>query len=68
MEATADCTTLTLLTREGALGITFPVRLTEQQYAKLLSCVSDCDTKQEMTEAISMVSNEWGIETIVDDG
>src|SRR4051812_45830369 len=32
MEATADCTMLTLLTREGALAITFPIRLTERQY------------------------------------
>jgi hypothetical protein len=61
-------TTLNLLTREGAVTVSYPVELTEEQYAKLYECVSECDTKQELRECIAMIANEWGIEPIIDEG
>ncbi len=61
-------TTLNLLTRDGAISVTFPGYLTGEQYAKLYECVVECDTKQALRECIAMVANEWGIEAIIDNG
>ena len=36
--------------------------------AESLSTMCEESSMSKMSEAISMVSNEWGIETIVDDG
>ena len=44
-------TTLNLLTRDGAVTVTFPGYLTGEQYAKLYDCIRDhSETRQELTE------------------
>lgn len=62
-------TILNLLTRDGAVTVTFEGYLTGEQYAKLYDCIRDySETRQELTERIAMVANEWGIKAIVDAG
>jgi hypothetical protein len=58
IEAAVDCTTLSLLTREAGLTVTFPMELTEAQYAKLYGCVAECDTKQALRDCIAIIANE----------
>ncbi|MBC7855799.1 MAG: hypothetical protein IAF94_20420 [Pirellulaceae bacterium] len=62
-----ESTSLNLLTRDGAVAVSFPVRLTGKQYAKLHDCLHECGTKQALRECIAMVAKEWGIEAIIDD-
>jgi hypothetical protein len=68
MSAKSPQTTLNLLTREGAVTVTFPVELTEDQYAKLYAFVVDAQTRQELKDCLAMVANEWGIKAVIDDG
>ena len=61
-------TPISLLTRDGAVTVTFEAYLTGEQYAKLLDCIRDySETRQELTERIAMAANEWGIKVIVDE-
>jgi hypothetical protein len=59
---------LNLLTREGAVAVTFATRLSDKQYAKLYDKVRGCETRQELRDSIVMVANEWGVKAIVDEG
>ena len=62
-------TTLNLLTRDGAVAVAFPGYLTGEQYGKLYDCIRDySETRQELTERIAMVANEWGVTAIIDEG
>ena len=62
-------TTLNLLTRDGAITVTFEGYLTSAQYAKLYDCIRDySETRQQLTERLAMVASEWGMKAIVDDG
>ena len=63
-----ETTTLNLLTREGAVTVTYAAKLTEAQYARLHECVIECDTKQQLRDLIAIVANEWGVKAIIDDG
>jgi hypothetical protein len=68
MQSTAKSTTLNLLTRDGSVTVTFPMELTEEQYAKLYALVVDAQTREELKDRIAMVANEWGVNAIVVDG
>ena len=62
-------TTLNLLTRDGAVTVTFPGYLTGDQYCKLYDCIRDySETRQELTERIAMVAKEWEVTAIIDEG
>lgn len=68
MESAADCKTFNFLTRDGAVAITFPAELTAEQYAQLLQCVIDCETKQQVKEYIAIMTNGWSMTATIDDG
>jgi len=60
-------TSISLLTREGALRATFRPALDADQYAALLQAVrNDGDTYDEMTELLKKVATAWGCEVIID--
>jgi hypothetical protein len=61
-------TSFQLLTRDGAVSVSFSTKLSASQYDTLYECVSDCGTRGELREHIAMLANEWGITAIVDDG
>lgn len=66
--ASMQSTTLNLLTRDGAVTVTYEAELSEPQYAKLYECVQEAQTRQELKECIAMAANEWGIKAIIDEG
>ena len=68
MQPIAETTTLNLLTRDGAVTVTFSAELTEEQYAKLYSFVVDAQTRQELKDCLVMVASKWGIVAVIDDG
>jgi hypothetical protein len=61
-----ECTSLNLLTRDGALGITFTPALTPDQYSELLGLAFDSGTADEMSAAIKSAAGRWGAEVVVD--
>lgn len=61
-----ECTTLNLLTRDGALGVTFRPALTPEQYSELYDLVGDADSADEMSAAVKIAAGQWGAEVVVD--
>ena len=61
-----ECTTLNLLTRDGALGVTFSPALSAQQYSELNDLAADADSADELSAAIKSAARRWGAEVIVD--
>lgn len=62
-------TTLSLLTRDGAVTVTFQGYLTSAQYAKLFESIQQySDSAIELKERIAMLANEWGLEATVENG
>ena len=60
-------TSISLLTREGALRATFRPALDADQYAALLQAVrSDGDTYSEMTDLLHKIAMGWGCQVIID--
>jgi len=68
MSSTAtSSTTLSLLTREGALTVTFFATLTPAQYALLLERVCQVSTADRMRESLTLLANQWGIRAMIED-
>ena len=61
-----DCTTLKLLTRDGALAVTFTPGLTPDQYSELYELVIDAETADEMTAVVKRAGLRWGADVVVD--
>jgi hypothetical protein len=60
-------TSISLLTREGALRATFHPALDADQYAALLQAIrNDGDTHAEMTELLTKIAIAWGRQVIID--
>jgi len=63
----SSSTTLNLLTRDGAVTVTFSTHLTGEQYTKLFDSIRDySESGFELKERISMLANEWGVDALVD--
>ena len=61
-------TTLNLLTRDGAVTVTFSTHLTGEQYTRLFDAIRDhSESGVELKERIAMLTNEWGLDARVDD-
>jgi hypothetical protein len=60
-------TSLSLLTREGAVDVTFAAVLTPEQYARFFECVQAVSTKAEMKACVDQFANEFDLEVAVDD-
>jgi len=61
-----ECTTLSLLTRDGAVAVTFTPALTAQQYAELYDLAFDADSADEMSSAVKSAAGRWGANVVVD--
>jgi len=59
-------TTLNLLTREGALCVTFSPALEARQYDALLEVVDDADTLKVLTERVMLIAQHWKREVVID--
>jgi hypothetical protein len=59
-------TSLSLLTREGAVEVTFAAVLTPEQYARFFECVQAASTKAEMKACIEHVADEFDLEVEMD--
>ena len=59
-------TSLSLLTREGAVEVTFAAVLTPEQYARFFECVQAATTKAEMKKCIQQVANEFDLDVAID--
>ena len=60
-------TSLSLLTREGAVVVTFAAILTPAQYAAFYDRVQEAATKAEMKACIDQVAQEMGVGVNVDE-
>jgi hypothetical protein len=64
---TMQSTTISLLTREGALSATFAPALSSEQYDQLSRELKrDGDTKAELTELLHQLAGAWRCRVIVD--
>jgi hypothetical protein len=64
----SGATTLNLLTRDGAVTVTFSTHLTGEQYTKLFDSIRDfSESRSELKERIAMLANEWGLDALADD-
>jgi len=61
-----ECTSLNLLTRDGALAVTFTPALTAQQYAELYDLACSADTANEMSSAVQSAAERWGTDVVID--
>ena len=67
MAAKKDQTTLNLLTRDGAVTVTFSAKLTAEQYAQLFELTRRAETKLDLEVVLASVASEWGIPTVIED-
>jgi hypothetical protein len=54
-------TRLHLLTRDGAIAVTFSATLTPEQYEEVYNCVSGVEDAAEMKECLTAIFGKWGI-------
>jgi hypothetical protein len=59
-------TSLTLLTREGAIVVAFGSVLTPEQYSRLFECVKEPISRSEMKACIAKVALEFGLTVVFD--
>jgi hypothetical protein len=59
-------TTLSLLTRDGAVTVTFSAKLTDEQYARLFELTRRAETKQDMEVILTSVAAEWGVPAVIE--
>jgi hypothetical protein len=59
-------TSLSLLTREGAIVVAFHSVLTPEQYSRLFECVKEPISKAEMKACIAEVAHEFGLDVEFD--
>jgi len=60
-------TSLSLLTREGAIVVTFAAVLTPAQYAQFYDCVQEADSKPELKDCIGQFAEKHGLKVLMDD-
>jgi hypothetical protein len=60
-------TSLSLLTREGAVVVTFAAVLTPAQYARFYDCVRKAESKTELQACIGQFAEEYGLTVVVDE-
>jgi hypothetical protein len=60
-------TSLSLLTREGAVVVTFAAVLTPSQYARFYDCVQEAGSKPELKACIGQFAEEYGLTVVVDE-
>jgi hypothetical protein len=60
-------TRLNLLMRDGALAITFPQKLTAEQYAELLDAVTKPSTRDHLRSAVKSFADTWRMDVDIDD-
>ena len=60
-------TTLSLLTRDGAVTVTFSAKLTDEQYARLFELTRRAGTKPEMEAILTSVAAEWDVPAVIED-
>jgi hypothetical protein len=60
-------TSLSLLTSEGALVVSFASVLTPAQYARLYDTIRGAGNKSEMKEILLQFSQEVNVELVIDD-
>jgi hypothetical protein len=60
-------TSLSLLTRDGAVLVTFAAVLTPAKYAKFYDCVQEADSKPELKTCIGQFAEEHGLKVVMDD-
>ena len=61
-----DSTSLNLLTRDGALAVTFLPALTARQYAELYDLALNADTADQLSAAVRTAAGRWGANVTVD--
>ena len=62
-----ETTTLSLLTRDGAVSVTFLGKLTPAQYTHLFEWTRHADTKLAMESVLKSAGAEWGIRVVIED-
>ena len=62
-----DRTSLNLLTRDGAVAVTFEAKLTPDQYLRLYASVHEAETKAQLERHLTTVADEWGIAAVIED-
>ena len=62
-----ETTTLSLLTRDGAVAVTFLGKLSSAQYAHLFEWTRHAETKLAMESVLRSAGAEWGIQVVIDD-
>lgn len=60
-------TRLQLLMRDGALTICFRPRLEGEQYDDLLKVADDCNSREELADAVRRLAARWRREVMIDD-
>jgi hypothetical protein len=60
-------TTLSLLTRDGAVSVTFSARLTDEQYVRLFELTRRAETKPDMEGILVSVAAEWDVPAVIED-
>ena len=58
-------TSLSLLTREGAVVVTFAAVLTPAEYARFFDCVQEAGSKSELKACLSQFAEEHGLTVVV---
>jgi len=61
-----DSTSLNLLTRDGALAVTFLPALTARQYSELYDLALNADTADQLSAAVRTAAGRWGTKVIVE--
>jgi hypothetical protein len=59
-------TTLSLLTRDGAVTVTFSAKLTDEQYARLFELTRCAETKLDMEDVLASAAAEWGVPAVIE--
>ena len=62
-----NVTNLNLLTRDGAVTVTFLANLNGEQYSKLHDVIHYAVSREELRECIRKIANEWRVQTVIDD-
>jgi hypothetical protein len=60
-------TTLSLLTRDGAVTVTFSAKLTDEQYARLFELTRCAETKLDMEAILASVAADWEVPAVIED-
>lgn len=59
-------TTLKLLTRDGAIAVTFDNALTPEQYEAVYDCVRLTSDANEMRKRLELMASEWGAKVTIE--